>query len=212
SFSLDLTNATDVVTDAGSGELIVSIGGGAPAHADSLVRVDPETGEVTGEQQIGPNPTQLVLSADGSVLYVVVANGPGSIVKQLHTADLTLIRQFTVDDAGALPVLQLDISPVDSDIVAISHDQAGALARGVSIYEDGVRRATTYAVADAPGGLSWGSASRVYFSHGTVTDRLDVAPSGVTFASNIGGMPTSGSTSFFNGELFFDTSSVSYNG
>jgi hypothetical protein len=76
-----------------------------------LLRLDPTTGEVTGELDVGPSPRGIAVSHDGSEVYVTrfISPDDGGEVVKVDAANMTLAARI---------VLPLDTETVDSDLEA----------------------------------------------------------------------------------------------
>jgi IPT/TIG domain len=73
--TVTLTHA-DLVYDASRNVLYASIPSTANQYANSIVRIDPTTGAVTGSVSVGSNPGTLAITDDGQYLYVGLLGAP----------------------------------------------------------------------------------------------------------------------------------------
>jgi YVTN family beta-propeller protein len=155
------------VHDAPRGLLYVSVGSTVaaypapivPAHADSVVAIDPDTRQISAQVPVGPNPSQLALSDDGTKLYVVV-DGDHTI-QRIDVGSWTIDLEFPVGLAPphgpVFPLRAGDIAvvPGDADALAVSRSWGGGNSDGVAVHDHGVMRpdvgAATGEIVFAPG-------------------------------------------------------------
>ncbi len=160
---LDLA-AADVAWDPTRNRLYASITTGE--HANTVVRVNPETGAVEASLGVGSSPGKLAVSSDGSTLWVGL-NGANQ-VRRVALGSFTLGAAF---DTGSEPT-ELHAVPGQPGSVAV--------VRGgpITLYDDGVAR-------DAEGGsntIAFGETPAVMYGYnnyssefGLRTFRVDAA-------------------------------------
>ncbi|HUS37167.1 MAG TPA: hypothetical protein VM680_17610, partial [Verrucomicrobiae bacterium] len=61
---------TDVVADRGRGTILVAASGSMAPNANSIIAINPSTGDVSQPVLVGSRPVRLAISDDGSFLYV----------------------------------------------------------------------------------------------------------------------------------------------
>ena len=134
----------DLVFDEGRGVLYASIPSTASQNANSVVRIDPGTGSITGSVAVGSNPSVLAITDDGQYLYVGLTGAPTVVRVALAT--------FTKDIDISLPgdsffgsVYAEDIQPIPGAprTIAVSTYYTGVSPRnaGTILFDDAARRA-----------------------------------------------------------------------
>ncbi|WP_025228797.1 YncE family protein [Fimbriimonas ginsengisoli] len=174
----------------GSNTIYAAVGGQGAQNPNSVVAIDTSTGAVTGSVSIGSAPQYPTLSADGKTLYVVVDNGAS--VAKIDSTTMTKTAEFSIgtDPFGQpLTAAGLAVSPVDSNVVAVSTNWIGI---GIQIYRSGVRlghvdsRSDQGATAVAFNDTGSAVFSVTGFSPSELI-RDDVDSSGVTAVTTAGG-------------------------
>lgn len=134
--------ARDIVYDAMRDRIYASLDSTAGPRANTVVAIDPGTGEVTGSASVGAQPGVLALSDDGTTLWVAV-NGTRQ-VRRLALPSLTPGTAFSIGD-GPVEVGDMKVMPNRAGTVAVSLRSTCCTPRyeGVAIYDDGVRRPRT---------------------------------------------------------------------
>jgi hypothetical protein len=134
--------ARDIVYDGMRNRIYASLDSTAGARANTVVAIDPVTGEVTASVSVGVQPGVLALSDDGTTLWVAV-NGTRQ-VRRLALPSLTPGTVFSIGD-GPLEVGDMKVMPNRAGTVAVSLRSTCCTPRyeGVAIYDDGVRRPRT---------------------------------------------------------------------
>jgi IPT/TIG domain len=132
-------HGNDLVWDAGTARLYVSVGSGGGARANTVTRVDPQSGAVTESVAVGSEPRLLALSDDGRYLYVGL-NG-ASAVRRVTLATLAPGLQWSVGEG--MVAGDLEVAPGQPGTVAVSIHRPGFSPplQGVRIYDEGVARA-----------------------------------------------------------------------
>jgi hypothetical protein len=134
-------NGRDLVWDAPSARLYVTIAGTAPTDGNSVVAVDPAAGTVTARAFVGSEPRRIVRSDNGQYLYVGL-NG-ASAVRRVTVAGLAPGLQWSLN-AGQVAG-DLEVMPGRQGTVAVSRHRPGFSPPldGVTVYDDGVARPTS---------------------------------------------------------------------
>ncbi len=201
----------DLVYNAVDGLLYASMpasAAGAPGNA--VVGIDPNTGTITRQIQVGTNPNKLALSTDGTQLFVGI-DGAGAIA-QINLAQGKVVNQFTLGGGPGIynpPYTAASLAAVpglpNSVAVATSGEISG---NGVTIYDSGVAR-TSSSVNVGNGPLSFGSsASTLYLDSGYV-DALTLASTGITKSTQLASTTgTLTNLQYDNGELYLSNGQV----
>lgn len=118
-----------LVHDRGRNVYWASVPGSALVNGNRIASIS-AAGAVSYSAPVGPEPSALALSADGSALFVGL-NGSGEILK-LRLPDLTeqwRARLPTAPNFGQLLPEDITVSPVDADVVAVSTIRPGVSPR-----------------------------------------------------------------------------------
>jgi hypothetical protein len=135
-----------LIADPVSGVLYASVPGTASTAANSVVPIDPVTGNLGTPVFVGSQPGPLAISDDSSALYVSL-DGAFS-VRRIDLTTLTAGIQFTLgEDTSFGPYLaeDIEVEPGNPDVISVSRKNIGISPRhaGVAIYENGVQRPNT---------------------------------------------------------------------
>lgn len=176
--------AADMVYDSRSARIYASIPASPQAgvYGNTVVAIDPATGQVTGQVGVGSNPGVLALSDDGSTLWVAL-NGSGS-VRRLSLPGLTPGLTFSLNGNVAE---EMKVMPGRPGTVAISLSNTCCSPRheGVAVYDEGVRRSQVTGGHTGSNSIVFGESSPVLYGYNTETTEfgfrtLAVTASGVT--------------------------------
>ncbi|HEX6123751.1 MAG TPA: Calx-beta domain-containing protein [Pyrinomonadaceae bacterium] len=149
SYSVAITGygqrSNSVVYHAPSSRIYSSIPSGIETTGNSVSRMNPEDGSIEQSVWVGSEPEKLVLTADGSSLYVKLRGARA--IRKVDVTSMTAGLQFdaglTYMD-GPLQVVDFAVSPTNPNLVALSRDSESISGpRGVAVYDNGVQRATT---------------------------------------------------------------------
>lgn len=143
--------ANGLIFDPGSGRLYASVPSriwpfGTPiprAIANSIVPIDPRTGELGAPAFVGSEPNRLALSDDASTLYVGLDGAFAVRRVALPALAPGLQLPLGIGPAnGALRAEDIDVQPGNPDVVAVSRRVVSGSPRGygVAIFDHGVQR------------------------------------------------------------------------
>jgi hypothetical protein len=185
--------ATDVAWDTHSSQLVVTVGAGAAANANSIAVVNPATGAVTKSVATGVNPTVARFSDDGQFLYVGLANE--SNIQRFASPAMTLDLTIPVGgdtSLGPLHAAEIQVAPGAAHTIAVARYRTNIEPpdADVAVFDDAIAR-TGVGSGDL---LQWGDdASTLY----TLT--YQVVPSGFSIYSvgSSGLAQTGGATNVF---------------
>lgn len=120
--------------------------------AESLVAMNPETGEILQTVNLGGSPTRIALSNDGTTLYVALEGG--GVVKRLDAETLTVASEFrfrtaTPGPLGGFSKVGLAIQPGTQSTIGVYYaPNIGSSLHKLSIFDSGVKRANDLDVQD----------------------------------------------------------------
>ena len=195
----------------GTAKLLIATPSTALNLGNSLMTLDPSTGNVDGVTLVGSEPTRLTISADGSTAYTYLA-GQQSIARvDLASGVRNLV--FSTDFTGAnqaFPIWHMALGPDGG--LAVTY-QNGAVA----IFDNGIPRPqiygnTTGILFDPSVQFHLGfdsSGTRLYSSAG---DIWSVSPAGLQFLSSLlaGGLNGFGHDLQVSGGLIYSTAGYAF--
>jgi len=197
----------DIVYNASDGLLwasapVTSIGSGG----NSVIGIDPVTGNIKRTIWAGSNPNKLALSTDGKQLFVGLDGS--AAVGQVDLTQGKVVNQFQL--GGGVGVYNppytaqyLAAVPGSPNSVAVSFANST-----VAIYDAGVARSKTLTTGSGP--IAFGSsASVLYVCNGSNIVKLTVDATGITSSGNLA--PASGyvtTMQYDNGRLYLSNGQV----
>jgi hypothetical protein len=207
-----ITN-NDIVYNPTDGLLYASVPvSGVGSGGNSVVGIDPVTGNVMRQIQVGSNPNKLALSTDGTQLFVGL-DGAASVA-QVNLTTGTVVNQFFLGGGQGIyntPSTASFLAAVPGSPNSVAVATTGGLGNGaaVSIFDSGVARPNTSTTA-GEGPLSFGSSSStLYLANGSTIEQLTVGSTGITASANLASL--SGqvtSIQYDNGRLYLSTGQV----
>ena len=178
--------ASDVIYNAADQTLYASVPSSAGAAGNSIVPINPATGEAGTPAFVGSEPSKLALSDDGHTLYVSLDGA--FAIRRFDTATRTPGQQFSVGQDsfhGNYVANDLAVAPGNPNVVAVARYYIGTSPpeAGVAVFDNGAQRPKT-----GPGHIEGAdflafsaTESKLYgggFSYGLRTMTIDA--SGVT--------------------------------
>ena len=212
---LGITN-NDIVYNPADGLLYASVpfselGSGG----NSVVGIDPVTGNVNRQIWVGSNPNKLALSTDGTQLFVGL-DGAGAVA-QVNLTTGKVVNQFSLGGGQGLynsphTAQYLAAVPGSPNSVAVAETggYAGGSGVGVAIYDSGMVRANT-STNFGSGPLSFGSSASTLYMAASGIQELTVGPSGITAATTLSSNTGSGNLTWIqydNGQLYLSSGAV----
>jgi hypothetical protein len=206
-------SANDIVFNTTDGLLYAS----SPVTAagttgNSVVGIDPTTGNVTKQIWVGSNPNKLALSSDGTQLFVGL-DGAASVA-QVNLTQAKVVNQFSLGGGQGMynppmTALYLAAVPGSPNSVAVA-TQAGfsGTGSGITIYDSGVARSNSWSSGNGP--MSFGaSASTLYVLSGSTVEVLTVGATGVTAQTALTTLsPEANWLQYDNGNLYLSSGQV----
>jgi hypothetical protein len=202
----------DLVYNSADGLLYASVpvsAAGVPGN--SVVGIDPFTGTVTRQIQVGSNPNRLALSTDGTQLFVGL-DGAGAVA-QVNLGQGKVVNQFSLGGGQGVynppfTAQYLAAVPGSPNSVAVAVSGGIFSGAGVTIYDSGVAR-TSSSSGVGYGPLSFGSSSALYMA-GSNVEALTVGASGISGATKLysGLSSTVSALQYDNGQLYLSTGAV----
>ena len=199
----------DIVYNATDGLLWASVPVSAiGSGGNSVVGIDPVTGNTIQQIFVGSNPNKLALSTDGTQLFVGLDGS--AAVAQVNLSQGKVVNQFALGGGAGLynsPYKALSLAAVPGSPNSVAVDLSNS---SVIIYDSGVARAQV-STSGGQGPMAFGSsASTLYVANGGSIQQLTVGPTGITATTSI---PT---TSYFadvslqydSGEIYVSSGQV----
>lgn len=202
----------DLVYNPSDGLLYASVPASAPgAIGNAVVGIDPYTGTITRQIQVGTTPDKLALSTDGTQLFVGI-DGAGAVA-QINLAQGKIVNQFSLGGGPGVynaPYTAAYMAAVPGlpNSVAVATTGEYSSGSAVTIFDSGVPR-TGSSVSVGEGPLSFGSSASTLYLGASYVDALTVGPTGITNATQL--TSTSYSLSWLqydNGSLYLSSGQV----
>jgi trimeric autotransporter adhesin len=202
----------DIAYNAADSLLYATVPGGAASMGNSVVGIDPATGNVMRQIFVGSNPNKLAISTDGKQLFVGL-DGAGAVA-QVDLTKGSVVNQFSLGSGTGVSspntAAYLAAVPGLPNSVAVatgSNFGSGAVA----IYDSGVARGSSLTTYGA-GPLSFGSSSSILYLAGSSLVELAVDPTAGINATPTATLATStfgiNSLQYDNGQLYLSTGAV----
>ena len=178
----------DLVYNAADGLLYASV----PATAaggigNAVVGIDPNTGSITRQIQVGTNPNKLALSTDGTQLFVGIDGA--AAVAQVNLAQARIVNQFSlgggpgVYNAPYTAAYMAAVPGLPNSVAVAATGQYGN-SSGVTVFDSGVAR-TGSSVSVGEGPLSFGSSASKLYLGSSYIDALTVGSTGVSSSTQL---------------------------
>jgi hypothetical protein len=204
-------DATSLAWDNKSGLLYAAVGSLDPQYPNSILVLNPATGEVVKSQPVGADPSVVRTSSDGAYLYVGYQGA--SAVTGLPLPGLNAPVTWSLgSDATAGSVLATDIEPAPgaSQTVAVAGSDGA-----VTIFDNGIARSNSLksaASGNEVSSLQWGSDASILYEAGRSVSTteigdlsvMNVDASGVTLEENDPGVLLSANLNAFGTDILYD--------
>jgi len=122
----------EIVYDPVSKKIYASVPAEAGRGGNSVVPIDPLTGEVGIPIPVGSQPGRMAVSDDGKYLYVALETG------DIRRVDLTTRKPSGLFQVGG--ARQIAVIPGQHDLLAVSMGGGAGEGSGVALFDNGVRR------------------------------------------------------------------------
>ncbi|MBS1803976.1 MAG: transcription factor [Acidobacteria bacterium] len=205
----------DIVYDSVDGLLYASVPvTGIGSGGNSVVGIDPFTGDIKRTIWVGSNPNKLALSTNGKQLFVGL-DGAGAVA-QVDLTQGKVVNQFSLGGGPGVydppfTALYLAAVPASPNSVAVSAWQLAYSGYKITIYDSGIPRANVYPNGSGP--VTFGSSPSVLYTannvYGGSIQKLTVDSTGVTGSTNLAS--TSGdiiTLQYDNGRLYASSGQV----
>ncbi len=198
-----------LIFDPSSSKIYASIPSGTNQYGNSVVRIDPATGQVEQSVWVGSEPGKMVLAADGNSLYVLL--GGARSVRRIDLATWAAgqeVRVGTTAFDGPLQGIDITVSPSDPNVIAVSRLSAvTSNPKGVAVFDNGVQRPNT---GGTSGSITFTSSDAAIFGidfNGGYLQPMVVGPGGIVSAGN-GTTGVVGRLAFVNGSVYVGNGSI----
>ncbi len=188
--------ALDVAWEKNSGLLYAAVSSSDAQYPNSVVAVDPNSGQVVKSQYVASDPSLVRVSGDGS--YVYSASSTEGRVTQMQLPGLSsplswgLGNSVSAGYGGSEYTVDLQVAPGAPQTTAVSKAQSYVtISDGVTIYDNGATRSVSFQPQGSEEilNLQWGPTSSTLYaaSYSGVSDvdNLSVNPLGVTLTRDV---------------------------
>jgi hypothetical protein len=178
--------AHDVAWDPQRQLLYVSMASNAPAHANTIGVLDPQTGSFSSYAPVGNDPGRLEVSPDGQYLFVAL-RGSGAIQRlALPSLALDLTIPTGTQPGTAVPIYAKEMhaspaSPHTLGVVRAATSTTYGNELDLVIFDDDVMRP---AVASGVKTFQWDSPTRIFSVAGSTASQLAVDAAGLHVTSS----------------------------
>jgi hypothetical protein len=205
--------ANDIVFNTTDSLLYASVPAtAAGVSGNSVVGIDPTTGNVTRQILVGSKPNKLALSSDGTQLFVGL-DGAASVA-QVNLTQGKVVNQFSLGGGVGIynpPLTALFLAAVPGSPNSVAVATAAGLSdpgTGITIYDSGVARSDVWSSGEGP--MSFGSsASTLYVLSGSTVEQLTVGSAGITAATALATVTQQGNwLQYDKGNLYLSSGQV----
>lgn len=178
----------DIVYNATDGLIYASVPASTTgAIGNAVVGIDPYTGTITRQIQVGTNPNKLALSTDGTQLFVGIDGA--AAVAQVDLTQGKIVNQFGLGGGSGVynaPYTAAYMAAVPGLKNSVAVATTGEYGNGsfVTIFDSGVPR-TGSSVSVGGGPLSFGSSATSLFVGTSPIDDLTVGAPGITASTQL---------------------------
>ena len=209
----------DIVYNSTDGLLYASVPGSVTTGiGNSIIGIDPLTGNVLRQIFVGSNPNKLALSSDGTQLFVGL-DGAGAVA-QVNLPTAQVVSEYPV--GGGLgnysypnTALYLAAVPGAPNSVAVASNGNYPFGSGITIYDSGVPRTKTSSSLGTGFGFGTGplafgsSASTLYMASSSSLYKMTVDSTGILAGSSIYSSTYNlSSIQYDNGRLYLSSGAV----
>jgi hypothetical protein len=178
--------------------LYASIPSSGGSSGNSILKINPLTGELGPSTFIGSEPNKIAISADGQSLWVHLDGA--NAARQFDALTQTPGLQFSTGTARAL---DMEVVPGSSQSLVLTKLFGG----GVFIYDNGVQRANTGPSFPPVGPIEFGANPSILYGFNNGSSSADfvkylVDSAGVTQSTVTGALVTGTSIKFSNGLIY----------
>ena len=203
----------DIAYNTADGLLYASVPGVAGAMGNSVVGIDPPTGNVMRQIWVGSNPNKLAISTDGTQLFVGLDGA--AAVAQVNLTSGTVVNQFSLGGGQGIynpPSTAAYLAAVPGQPNSVAVSTAGNFngGTGVTIFDSGVARANASSGVGY-GPISFGSSASTLYMLGSAIEDLTVGPTGITGATSLSstsGFGNANEIQYDNGQLYLSDGAV----
>jgi VCBS repeat-containing protein len=183
--------AQDIVYSPLTGKIYATLRSDAPAYANSIVVINPTTGNVESSVIVGDNPGRLVVSDDGQFAYAILTDQPAVQRVNLQTMTADLRFQLGSDRNGPFYALDLAVVPGNPHALAVSRysKQIQPGLKGIAVYDDGIPRPQTTSPLDSAELITFSDSASTLYAYNDIVSgqdlyRLAVSASGVSIVTD----------------------------
>lgn len=202
----------DLVYNAADGLLYASVPASAVgAIGNAVVGIDPNTGSITRQIQVGTNPNKLALSTDGTQLFVGIDGA--AAVAQVNLAQGNIVNQFSLGGGPGMynsPYTAAFLAAIPGLPNSVAVATTGQYSNGssVTIFDSGVAR-TGSSPNTGAGPLSFGASASTLYLGSSPVDALTVDSTGIAKSTQLASVPYPlTALQYDNGALYLSSGQV----
>lgn len=186
--SMVAVQANDMVWDAKSGQIYLSVAGTNPTNPNTITPLDPVTGKLGTSVSAGPGANHLAVSSDGSWLFAGIDKN-GSVQRfSLPSLGPDITIPLGSDSSGQpYSALDLEAAPGSPATIAVSRASSVSQAGSVAVYDGPTQRPTT---SSGPTGYFGPVSSLAWNPNGSAI--YGAYPQGATYPVLVLGVSSSG--------------------
>jgi Calx-beta domain len=190
--------ANDLVYSEATQNLYASIPSSVGSNGNSILKINPQTGELGPFTFIGSEPDKLAISSDGQTLWAHLDGA--NAARRFDIATQTSGLQFST---GTQRAIDMEVVPGSPQSLALTKLFGG----GVFIYDDGVQRANTGSSFPQVGPIEFGANPSILYGFNNGSSSFDfvkylIDSSGATQSTVTGALLTGISMKFSNGLMY----------
>jgi hypothetical protein len=205
-------SAGDLIYDHVRGLLYVTTPSTQGLIGNSVVAVDPASGQQQWDQFVGSEPRHMAMSDDGRYLYIWLSGSREIARFDLDTREVDLQFAVGTDNFGnPAEARQIAVLPGLPRTIAVLLGRVGStFTDGVAMFDDGVRRPLDVSISCSIGAVVAATSNTVYASGRTSSQpfrRLEVTEEGLVSDWAVSGLISSSQADLvYEGGLVFATS------
>lgn len=188
--------AKDLAYDRVRGKILATVQGNASSNGNSIISIDPETGEITDAIFAGSNPSQMAMSPEGRYVYVGLDGSSAAVRVDLESRLAEAPFSLGADSFfGPYVAEDLEVMPGQPDTVAISRYARGVSPRhqGVAIYRNGEALVAKTPTHTGPNRIEFSNSGETLYGYNNETTgfgfyEMAVDGSGVRVVSTAGSL------------------------
>lgn len=181
----------DLAYDSVSGRLYASVPSSGGAFANTIIAIDPATGNIVDTVAAGSEPHELAISDDGQFLYVGLDGSP--VMRRFVLPGLAFDLEIRLPTS--VYAEDIEVQPGAPRTIAVSLRNAGYSPRheGVAVIDDSIMRPTRSQGHTGSNRIEFSNTAGIVFGHNNETTefgfrRLVITAAGISEVANTWGI------------------------